>query len=133
MHADNGNTELSIWIVPSIVRREREGLTGIARKEEVVHQTMGEDVDIFDRDATAFEEEGTKDNPIVILSNERSRIVGISLPDDAFCRYFVLEEGKIMHDPVTNNYLVLRKVDDAAVDQQIESVDKELGEPKAGE
>eukprot|EP01138_Halocafeteria_seosinensis_P001537 gb/GECG01001575.1/.p1 GENE.gb/GECG01001575.1/~~gb/GECG01001575.1/.p1 ORF type:complete len:105 (+),score=17.69 gb/GECG01001575.1/:1-315(+) len=80
MHADNGNTELSIWIVPSIVRREREGLTGIARKEEVVHQTMGEDVDIFDRDATAFEEEGTKDNPIVILSNERSRIVGISLP-----------------------------------------------------
>lgn len=60
--------------------REREGLTGIARKEEVVHQTMGEDVDIFDRDATAFEEEGTKENPIVILSNESSRIVGISLP-----------------------------------------------------
>ena len=28
---------------------------------------------------------------------------------------------------------VLRKVDDAAVDQQIESVDKELGDPKAGE
>lgn len=60
--------------------REREGLTGIARKEELVHQSVGEEVDIFDRDATAFEEEGTKDNPIVILSNEPSRIVGISLP-----------------------------------------------------
>ena len=52
---------------------------GIARKEEIAKLAAGEDFDLFDRDATAFFEEGTKENPIVILSNEPTRIVGMSL------------------------------------------------------
>ena len=43
-------------------------------------QAYGEE--LFNRDATAYFEEGTKENPIPILSVEDSRIVGISLPDD---------------------------------------------------
>ena len=52
---------------------------GIARREEIAKLAAGEDFDLFDRDATAFFEEGTKENPIVILSNEPTRIVGMSL------------------------------------------------------
>lgn len=54
-------------------------LPGIARKEEIAKLAHGEDFDLFDRDATAFFDEGTKENPIVILSNEPTRIVGCSL------------------------------------------------------
>ena len=54
-------------------------LSGIARKEEIAKLAHGEDFDLFDRDATAFFDEGTKENPIVILSNEPTRIVGCSL------------------------------------------------------
>lgn len=55
-----------------------EGLTGRARQEEVFRRAYGES--IFDRDALAYFEEGTRENPIPILSVEDSRVVGISLP-----------------------------------------------------
>ncbi len=53
-----------------------EGVTGVAHKEEVYEAAYGQA--FFDRDAPVFHEEGTKENPIPILSVESERAVGIS-------------------------------------------------------
>lgn len=55
-----------------------EALTGRARAEAMVKKAFDED--LFDRDALQFQEEGTRENPIPILSAQDERIVGISLP-----------------------------------------------------
>lgn len=55
-----------------------DGLVGRARQEAVVRKAFGEE--LYDRDAPAFFEEGTRENPIPILSVENERIVGVSLP-----------------------------------------------------
>ena len=71
-------------------------------------QAYGEE--LYNRDATAFFEEGTKENPIPILSVEDSRIVGVSLPDDPEIRWFTLHKGHLAYDPDTANYFALKKV-----------------------
>lgn len=55
-----------------------DGLVGRARQEAVVRKAFGEE--LYDREAPAFFEEGTRENPIPILSVENERIVGVSLP-----------------------------------------------------
>lgn len=91
-----------------------EGLTGKARKEAMVDRVYGQE--LFDRDALSFFEEGTKENPIPILSMEDERIVGISLPDDAEIRWFTLRAGELAYDPDTANFFALKKVSQADVD-----------------
>lgn len=66
--------------------------------------------ELYDRDATAYFEEGTRENPVPILSVEDERVVGISLPDDAEIRWFTLRAGELAYDPDTCNYFALKKV-----------------------
>lgn len=99
---------------------------GKARAEELAKEVAGDDFDLYDRDAVAYFEEGTKENPIVILSTEESRVVGMSLEDDAFVRFFHLTEGTIWRDPVYNNHFVMKKVSDADVDAALQEAEKQL-------
>ena len=85
-----------------------DGLTGRARREAVFKKVYGEE--LHDMDAKAFTEEGTRSNPIPILSTEPTRIVGISLPDDAEIRWMELRKGELAYDPDTNNYFALKQV-----------------------
>ena len=57
-----------------------EGLTGVARKEEAFEAAFPGAGDYFDRAGVGAFEEGTRENPIPILSTEAERCVGISLP-----------------------------------------------------
>ena len=66
--------------------------------------------ELFDREANAYHEEGTKENPIPILSTEEERIVGISLPDDAEVRWMILRKNELLYDPDTCNYFALKQV-----------------------
>ena len=68
--------------------------------------------ELFDREASIYHEEGTKENPIPILSTEEERIVGISLPDDAEVRWMVLRKNELLYDPDTCNYFALKQVRD---------------------
>ena len=52
--------------------------------------------------------------------------------DDAFVRFFILREGAIFRDPLYNNHFVLKVVDDAAVDEAIAALDKEMGDIQPG-
>ena len=70
-----------------------DGMTGRARREAVFKRVYGED--LHDTDAKAFTEEGTRANPIPILSTEPTRLVGISLPDDAEIRWMELRKGEL--------------------------------------
>lgn len=47
-------------------------------------------------------------------------------------RFFILREGAIFRDPLYNNHFVLKVVDDSLVDQQLEALDKEMGDVKPG-
>ena len=115
-----------------------EGLTGVARKEAVFKAAFNEE--FFNRDAVRYEEEGSRENPIAILSHEAERYVGLSLPDDNEVRWFILKKGAwdggggvdaprshtwapththhhpsnptgyLAFDPDTNNFLALRVV-----------------------
>ena len=51
--------------------------TGKTRAEEAFSSAFGQE--LFDRDALEVFQEGTKENPIQILSNEHERYVGISV------------------------------------------------------
>ena len=57
--------------------------------------------ELFAREAQAFFEEGTRENPIPILSTEAERVVGISLPDEAETRWFTLRKNELIYDPDT--------------------------------
>ena len=85
-----------------------EALTGRARAEAIVKKVYGQD--LFDREAYSVLEEGTRENPIPILSTEDERIVGISLPDDAEVRWMVLRKNELLYDPDTCNYFALKQV-----------------------
>merc|ERR1712146_487551 len=52
--------------------------------EAVYSEKYGQE--FYDRDALTFFDEGTKENPICILSEEPDRLVGVSLTDDANIR-----------------------------------------------
>lgn len=98
---------------------EREGLTGKALDEAMYKEKYGKD--LYDRDALTFFDEGTKENPICILSEEPERLVGISLADDANIRWFNLVEGEMVRDPITHNYFALRVIDSADIQKAIDS------------
>lgn len=66
-----------------------EGLTGVARKEEAFEAAFPGAGDYFDRAGVGAFEEGTRENPIPILSTEAERCVGISLPVRDFSLSFV--------------------------------------------
>ncbi len=55
----------------------KEQAVGKARSEEAYVTAFEQE--FFDRDALAVFEEGTKENPIQILSNEHERYVGVSV------------------------------------------------------
>lgn len=69
-------------------------------------------------------EEGTKENPIPILSTEQERIVGISLPDDSEIRWFTLRKGELIYDPDTANYFALKQVTQEEVDEWVNRAEK---------
>ena len=85
-----------------------EGLAGRARAEAMVKKVYGEE--LYDREANAYFEEGTRENPIPILSTEDERIVGVSLPDDAEVRWMILRKNELLYDPDTCNYFALKQV-----------------------
>jgi hypothetical protein len=64
------------------------GLAGNARKEMVWKKAYG--YDYFDRATLAFTEEGTRENPIPVLSHYDYRYVGISLPVSRNISYMVI-------------------------------------------
>jgi hypothetical protein len=64
-----------------------EGLVGKARSEAIFKRAFGEEW--FEREGTAAFEEGTRENPIPILSTEAERCVGVSLPVSARPRWAV--------------------------------------------
>ena len=68
-------------------------MTGRARREAVFKRVYGED--LHDVDPKIFMEEGTRENPIPILSTESERLVGVSLPDDAEIRWMSLRKGEL--------------------------------------
>lgn len=49
---------------------------GVSRAEEVYELAYGQKY--YDRDALEVFQEGTKENPVMILSNEHERYVGVS-------------------------------------------------------
>ena len=69
--------------------------------------------------SVSFSQEGTRENPIPILSIENNRIVGVSLPDDATIRWFTLKAGELVYDPNTCNWFALKKVSKAEVDEWV--------------
>lgn len=101
-----------------------EGLAGRARQEAMYKKAYGEE--LFDREASFYAEEGTRENPIPILSVDDSRIVGISLPDDATTRWFTLKAGELSYDPNTNNYFALKKVNREEVDEWVARAEKQV-------
>ncbi len=70
-------------------------------------------------DANIYLEEGTRENPIPILSTEAERVVGISLPDDAEIRWFTLRKGELVYDPDTCNFFALKQVTQDEVDEWV--------------
>lgn len=104
----------------------RDHATGVERRETVTHDSFG--IDYFDRDAiAAVDDEGTEDNPIMILSAEQERIVGISYEDDAVVRWFNLKAGEKVYDPESMNYFALKVVSNDNVDKLVEVAEK-IGE-----
>ena len=97
----------------------------MARKEIVYEEAFGQSM--FDRDAPLFAEEGTKENPICILSEEPSRFVGISLPDDANIKWIELKKGELAFDPVTHNYLALRHVTPEEIEAAMAEAEQKVG------
>jgi hypothetical protein len=75
-------------------------------------------------DANIFLEEGTRENPIPILSTENERIVGISLPDDSEIRWFTLRKGELIYDPDTCNFFALKQVTQDEVDEWVKRAEK---------
>jgi hypothetical protein len=69
-------------------------------------------------------QEGTRENPIPILSVEDNRIVGISLPDDATIRWFTLRAGEMAYDGNTNNFFALKQVTQGEVDEWVAKAEK---------
>lgn len=55
-----------------------EALTGKARAEAMYRKAF--DAELFDRNPESAFEEGTRENPIPILSAQSERVVGVSLP-----------------------------------------------------
>jgi hypothetical protein len=98
---------------------DREGLTGKALDEAMYVEKYGQE--FYDRDALTFYEEGTKENPICILSEEPERLVGVSLTDDANIRWFNLKEGEMVRDPITHNYFALRVISPEDVKKAVDS------------
>ena len=70
-----------------------------ARAEAAFERVYGGE--LFAREAQTFFEEGTRENPIPILSTEAERVVGISLPDEAETRWFTLRKNELIYDPDT--------------------------------
>lgn len=103
----------------------REQATGINRREEVVIDSLG--IDFFDRDAIAAAgDEGTIDNPIMVLSAAHERVVGISYADDSIIRWFTLKEGQKAHDIESGNYFALKRVTAEGTDAMVDYAE-ELG------
>ena len=71
-------------------------------------------------------QEGTRENPIPILSIEDSRIVGVTLPDDATVRWFTLKANEIVYDPNTCNWFALKKVSKSEVDEWVSRAEKQV-------
>ena len=71
-------------------------------------------------------QEGTRENPIPILSIEDSRVVGVSLPDDATVRWFTLKAGELTYDPNTCNWFALKKVSKSEVDEWVNRAEKQV-------
>lgn len=71
-------------------------------------------------------QEGTRENPIPILSIEENRIVGVSLPDDATIRWFTLKAGELAYDPNTCNWFALKKVSKEEVDEWVQRAEKQV-------
>jgi hypothetical protein len=132
-----------------------EGLAGRARQEAVYKKAYGEDLfdrdatayyevssstskgrdpaGAADPELSGFIrfvfvrlQEGTKENPIPILSIEPSRIVGISLPDDATIRWFTLKAGELAYDPNTCNFFALKQVTKEEVDEWVQRAEKQV-------
>ena len=55
-------------------------------------------------------QEGTRENPIPILTVESDRMVGVTLADDAEIRWFTLKVGELAYDPSTCNFFALKQV-----------------------
>jgi hypothetical protein len=85
-----------------------DGLTGRARTEAIFKRVYGKEY--FNKEAPTFFEEGTRENPIPILSNEEERLVGITLPDEAEIRWMILRRNELAYDPDTCNYFALKYV-----------------------
>ncbi|CAE7888015.1 unnamed protein product [Symbiodinium sp. KB8] len=102
---------------------ERKGLTGKALDEAVYSEKYGQE--FYDRDALTFFDEGTKENPICILSEEPDRLVGVSLTDDANIRWFNLTEGEVVRDPITHNYFALRVISPEDVKKSVDAAKEE--------
>lgn len=101
-----------------------DGLTNKARNEAVFEKAYGKD--LFNRDAVGYFEEGTRENPIPILSTESERVVGISLPDDSEIRWFTLRLGELCYDPDTCNFFALKQVTTAEVDEWVKRADQQV-------
>ena len=102
--------------------RSEDGLTAKARAEAAFSKAYGQD--LFNRDATSFFEEGTRENPIPILSTLAERVVGISLPDESEIRWFTLRKGELIYDPDTCNFFALKQVTADEVDEWVKRAEK---------
>lgn len=98
-------------------------------------------------------QEGTRENPIPILSEQDERIVGITLPvrkrnegaslshvayarlraphpplpaqDDSETRWFTMKAGELAYDPSTQNYFALKIVTKADVQVWLDKAEKD--------
>ena len=95
-----------------------------ARDEAVFEKAYGKD--LFNRDAPSYMEEGTRENPIPILSTHAERVVGISLPDEAETRWFTLRKGELCYDPDTMNFFALKQVSQDEVNAWVSAAEKKV-------
>lgn len=100
-----------------------------ARAEAAFERVYG--TELFAREPTAAFEEGTRENPIPILSTEAERVVGISLPDESEIRWFTLRKGELIYDPDTCNFFALKQVTTAEVDEWVKRAEKQVLGSKA--
>ena len=107
-----------------------EGLTGRARTEAIFKRVYGKEY--FNKEAPTFFEEGTRENPIPILSNQEERLVGITLPDEAEIRWIILRRGELAYDPDTCNYFALKYVSEEEVAAWAKRAEEVLFPPKGG-
>lgn len=94
-----------------------------ARAEAAFERVYGQE--LFAREPQSFLEEGTRENPIPILSTESERIVGISLPDEAETRWFTLRKNELIYDPDTCNFFALKQVSSQEVDEWVRRAEKQ--------